>query len=202
MNIIMDYKIKELELGLGILYFKRGKLMEKEIKKEKYNNTIRGKEKICFDNEKYLKIEKEKILERKKLFPGKLYIEVGGKLLEDNHASRVLPGFRKDNKIRIFETLKDDIEVIITIAAKNIVDLRKIQDKGITYADETIYIAKVLEEKGIKISGIVISRYYKDIMIDNYINKLKDLGYKVYKHYNIEGYPLDIENVVSENGLR
>ena len=154
------------------------------------------------DNEKYLKIEKKKILERKKLFPGKLYIEVGGKLLEDNHASRVLPGFRKDNKIRIFETLKDDIEVIITIAAKNIVDLRKIQDKGITYADETIYIAKVLEEKGIKISGIVISRYYEDIMIDNYINKLKDLGYKVYKHYNIEGYPLDIENVVSENGLR
>ena len=202
MNIIMDYKIKELELGLRILYFKRGRLMEKEIKKEKYNNTINGKEKICFDNEKYLKIEKKKILERKKLFPGKLYIEVGGKLLEDNHASRVLPGFRKDNKIRIFETLKDDIEVIITIAAKNIVDLRKIQDKGITYADETIYIAKVLEEKGIKISGIVISRYYEDIMIDNYINKLKDLGYKVYKHYNIEGYPLDIENVVSENGLR
>ena len=158
--------------------------------------------KICFDNEKYLRIEKEKILERKKLFPGKLYIEVGGKLLEDNHASRVLPGFKKDNKIRIFETLKDDIEVIITIAARNIVDLRKIQDKGITYADETIYIAKVLEEKGIKISGIVISRYYEDIMIDNYINKLKDLGYKVYKHYNIEGYPLDIENVVSENGLR
>lgn len=176
--------------------------MEKEIKKEKYNNTISEKEKICFDNEKYLKIEKEKILERKKLFPGKLYIEVGGKLLEDNHASRVLPGFRKDNKIRIFETLKDDIEVIITIAAKNIVDLRKIQDKGITYADETIYIAKVLEEKGIKISGIVISRYYKDTIIDNYINKLKDLEYKVYKHYNIEGYPLDIENVVSENGLR
>ena len=158
--------------------------------------------KICFDNEKYLRIEKEKILERKKLFPGKLYIEVGGKLLEDNHASRVLPGFKKDNKIRIFETLKDDIEVIITIAARNIVDLRKIQDKGITYADETIYIAKVLEEKGIKISGIIISRYYEDIMIDNYINKLKDLGYKVYKHYNIEGYPLDIENVVSENGLR
>ena len=153
-------------------------------------------------SQKIEKIEKEKILERKKLFPGKLYIEVGGKLLEDNHASRVLPGFRKDNKIRIFETLKDDIEVIITIAAKNIVDLRKIQDKGITYADETIYIAKVLEEKGIKISGIVISRYYEDIMIDNYINKLKDLGYKVYKHYNIEGYPLDIENVVSENGLR
>ena len=82
-------------------------------------------EKICFDNEKYLKIEKEKILERKKLFPGKLYIEVGGKLLEDNHASRVLPGFKKDNKIRIFETLKDEIEVIITIAARNIVDLRK-----------------------------------------------------------------------------
>ena len=182
----MNYKIKELELGLRILYFKRGRLMEKEIKKEKYNNTISGKEKICFDNEKYLKIEKKKILERKKLF----------------HASRVLPGFRKDNKIRIFETLKEDIEVIITIAAKNIVDLRKIQDKGITYADETIYIAKVLEEKGIKISGIVISRYYEDIMIDNYINKLKDLGYKVYKHYNIEGYPLDIENVVSENGLR
>ena len=126
-------------------------------------------EKICFDNEKYLKIEKEKILERKKLFPGKLYIEVGGKLLEDNHASRVLPGFKKDNKIRIFETLKDEIEVIITIAARNIVDLRKIQDKGITYADETIYIAKVLEEKGIKVSGIVISRYYEDILIDNYI---------------------------------
>ena len=159
-------------------------------------------EKICFDNEKYLKIEKEKILERKKLFPGKLYIEVGGKLLEDNHASRVLPGFKKDNKIRIFETLKDEIEVIITIAARNIVDLRKIQDKGITYADETIYIAKVLEEKGIKVSGIVISRYYEDILIDNYIKKLNIFGYNVYKHYNIEGYPLDIENVVNEKGLR
>lgn len=159
-------------------------------------------EKICFDNEKYLKIEKEKILERKKLFPGKLYIEVGGKLLEDNHASRVLPGFKKDNKIRIFETLKDDIEVIITVAAKNIVDLRKIQDKGITYADETIYIAEILEEKGIKVSGIVISRYYEDVVIDNYISKLKMMGYNVYKHYNIEGYPLDIENVVNEKGLR
>ena len=172
------------------------------MEEKEYNNTISVKEKICFDNDKYLKIEKEKILERKKLFPGKLYIEVGGKLLEDNHAERVLPGFKKDNKIRIFETLKEDIEVIITIAANNIVDLRKIQDKGITYADETIYIAKVLEEKGIKISGIVISRYYEDILIDNYINKLKILGYNVYKHYNIEGYPLDIENVVSENGLR
>ncbi len=158
--------------------------------------------KICFDNEKYLRIEKEKILERKKLFPGKLYIEVGGKLLEDNHASRVLPGFKKDNKIRIFETLKDDIEVIITVAAKNIVDLRKIQDKGITYADETIYIAEILEEKGIKVSGIVISRYYEDVVIDNYISKLKMMGYNVYKHYNIEGYPLDIENVVSKQGLR
>ena len=158
--------------------------------------------KICFDNEKYLRIEKEKILERKKLFPGKLYIEVGGKLLEDNHASRVLPGFKKDNKIRIFETLKDDIEVIITVAARNIVDLRKIQDKGITYADETIYIAEILEEKGIKVSGIVISRYYEDILIDNYIKKLNILGYNVYKHYNIEGYPLDIENVVNEKGLR
>ena len=172
------------------------------MEEKKYNNTISVEEKICFDNDKYLKIEKEKILERKKLFPGKLYIEVGGKLLEDNHAARVLPGFKKDNKIRIFETLKEDIEVIITIAANNIVDLRKIQDKGITYADETIYIAKVLEEKGIKISGIVISRYYEDILIDNYIKKLKILGYNVYKHYNIEGYPLDIENVVSENGLR
>ena len=172
------------------------------MEEKEYNNTISVKEKTCFDNDKYLKIEKEKILERKKLFPGKLYIEVGGKLLEDNHAARVLPGFKKDNKIRIFETLKEDIEVIITIAANNIVDLRKIQDKGITYADETIYIAKVLEEKGIKISGIVISRYYEDILIDNYINKLKILGYNVYKHYNIEGYPLDIENVVSENGLR
>lgn len=172
------------------------------MEEKKYNNTISVEKKICFDNDKYLKIEKEKILERKKLFPGKLYIEVGGKLLEDNHAARVLPGFKKDNKIRIFETLKEDIEVIITIAANNIVDLRKIQDKGITYADETIYIAKVLEEKGIKISGIVISRYYEDILIDNYINKLKILGYNVYKHYNIEGYPLDIENVVSENGLR
>ena len=159
-------------------------------------------EKICFDNEKYLRIEKEKILERKKLFPGKLYIEVGGKLLEDNHASRVLPGFKKDNKIRIFETLKDDIEVIITVAARNIVDLRKIQDKGITYADETIYIAEILEEKGIKVSGIVISRYYEDVVIDNYISKLKMMGYNVYKHYNIEGYPLDIENVVSKQGLR
>ena len=159
-------------------------------------------EKICFDNEKYLRIEKEKILERKKLFPGKLYIEVGGKLLEDNHASRVLPGFKKDNKIRIFETLKDDIEVIITVAARNIVDLRKIQDKGITYADETIYIAEILEEKGIKVSGIVISRYYEDVVIDNYISKLKMMGYNVYKHYNIEGYPLDIENVVNEKGLR
>ena len=159
-------------------------------------------EKICFDNEKYLRIEKEKILERKKLFPGKLYIEVGGKLLEDNHASRVLPGFKKDNKIRIFETLKDEIEVIITVAARNIVDLRKIQDKGITYADETIYIAEILEEKGIKVSGIVISRYYEDVVIDNYISKLKMMGYNVYKHYNIEGYPLDIENVVSKQGLR
>lgn len=172
------------------------------MEEKKYNNTISVEKKICFDNDKYLKIEKEKILERKKLFPGKLYIEVGGKLLEDNHAARVLPGFKKDNKIRIFETLKEDIEVIITIAANNIVDLRKIQDKGITYADETIYIAKVLEEKRIKISGIVISRYYEDILIDNYIKKLKILGYNVYKHYNIEGYPLDIENVVSENGLR
>ena len=172
------------------------------MEEKKYNNTISVREKICFDNDKYLKIEKEKILERKKLFPGKLYIEVGGKLLEDNHAARVLPGFKKDNKIRIFETLKDDIEVIITIAANNIIDLRKIQDKGITYADETLYIAKFLEEKGITVSGIVISRYFEDIQIEKYIEKLKTNGYNVYKHYNIEGYPFDIEKVVTEDGLR
>ena len=157
---------------------------------------------ICFDNEKYLKIEKEKILERKKLFPRKIIYRSRWKALEDNHASRVLKGFKKDNKIRIFETLKDDIEVIITIAANNIVDLRKIQDKGITYADETLYIAKFLEEKGITVSGIVISRYYEDIQIEKYIEKLKTNGYNVYKHYNIEGYPFDIEKVVTEDGLR
>ena len=145
-----------------------------------------------------------KSFEKTKDYATATVVKDGGDDPDVTHGLEIVSkvSFRKDNKIRIFETLKDDIEVIITIAAKNIVDLRKIQDKGITYADETIYIAKVLEEKGIKISGIVISRYYEDIMIDNYINKLKDLGYKVYKHYNIEGYPLDIENVVSENGLR
>ena len=81
-------------------------------------------------------------------------------------------------------------------------DLRKIQDKGITYADETLYIAKVLEEKEITVSGIVISRYYEDIQIEKYIEKLKTNGYNVYKHYNIEGYPFDIEKVVTEDGLR
>ena len=112
------------------------------------------KENIFFDNEKYLKIEKQKILERKKLFPGKLYIEVGGKLLEDNHASRVLPGFRKDNKIRIFETLKDG----------NILSNKEISEITGFKKDKNLKLLKSLVEKKyiVTIGNGRGTKYYKN----------------------------------------
>ena len=124
------------------------------MEEKKYNNTISVREKICFDNEKYLKIEKQKILERKKLFPGKLYIEVGGKLLEDNHASRVLPGFRKDNKIRIFETLKDG----------NILSNKEISEITGFKKDKNLKLLKSLVEKKyiVTIGNGRGTRYYKN----------------------------------------
>ena len=157
--------------------------------------------KIGFLNDKYIELEKKGILERKEKFEGKLYLEVGGKLLDDLHAKRVLPGFIPDNKIRILESLKDEIEVIVTVGQKAIESNKVRQDKGLTYSDETFNIITSLEKRGILINSIVINQYEKTPNTDKFILDAKNKGIKIYTHKKISGYPYDVDYVVSEEGL-
>ncbi|MGP1608255.1 MAG: DUF1846 domain-containing protein [Clostridium sp.] len=157
--------------------------------------------KIGFLNDKYIELEKKGILERKEKFEGKLYLEVGGKLLDDLHAKRVLPGFIPDNKIRILESLKNEIEVIVTVGQKAIESNKVRQDKGLTYSDETFNIINSLEKRGILINSIVINQYEKTPNTDKFISEAKNKGIKIYTHKKISGYPYDVDYVVSEEGL-
>lgn len=152
-----------------------------------------------FDSELYLKVQKEKIEERIKMFD-KLYIEFGGKIFDDYHASRVLPGFRADAKIQLLKDLKDEMEVIFCISAEDIQKSKIRADYGISYEMELIRLIDNLKEMEININSVVITMYREEECVKQLENMLEEKNIKVYIHRPTEGYPSDVELIVSEKG--
>ncbi len=157
--------------------------------------------KIGFDSDKYLKMQSEKIQERINKFGGKLYIEFGGKLFDDFHASRVLPGFAPDNKIKMLSKLKEDAEIVIAVSAIDIAKNKIRADYGITYEEDVIRLAKIFKSYGLYVGSIVITKFTEDNeQAKTYQTKLEKLGFKVYRHYPIKGYPTNTSFIVSDEG--
>ena len=157
--------------------------------------------KIGFDSEKYLEEQSRYILERiesKKC--DRLYLEFGGKLVQDKHAARVLPGFDENAKIKLLEKMKDHAEVIICIYAGDILTNKTRQDFGITYDLEVMRLIDMFRSYGLSVNSVVITRYEDQPSVNLFINKLERRGIKTYKHYFTKGYPTDVDTIVSEEG--
>ncbi len=156
---------------------------------------------IGFDNDKYLKMQSEHILERISKFGGKLYLEFGGKLFDDYHASRVLPGFHPDSKITMLKELRDQAEIVIAINSADIEKNKVRGDLGITYDMDVLRLADAFRGEGLTVGSVVLTRFTEQPAAIAYEKKLKALGMKVYRHYPITGYPSDIPLIVSEEGF-
>ena len=153
-----------------------------------------------FDNEKYLAIQSQHIRERISQFGGKLYLEFGGKLFDDYHASRVLPGFEPDSKLRMLEQLKDKAEVVIVINAGDIEKNKVRGDLGITYDSDVLRLVDVFRSRGLPVDSVVVTQYQGQPTAELFQVRLEGLGLKVYRHYSIEGYPHNIAKIVSDEG--
>ena len=156
---------------------------------------------IGFDNDKYLKTQSEHIRERISRFGGKLYLEFGGKLFDDYHASRVLPGFHPDSKIRMLKELRDQVEIVIAINAGDIEKNKVRGDLGITYDMDLLRLVDAFTSNGLLVGSVVLTRFAEQPSALAYEKKLKALGLKVYRHYPIAGYPSDIPHIVSDEGF-
>ena len=156
--------------------------------------------KIGFDNQKYLKMQSEHIRERINQFGDKLYLEFGGKLFDDYHASRVLPGFAPDSKLQMLLQLADQAEIVIAINAADIEKNKIRHDLGITYDVDVLRLIQEFRDKGLYVGSVVITRYTRQPSADLFRTKLQNLGIQVYRHYPIEGYPNDIAHIVSDEG--
>ena len=152
-----------------------------------------------FDNSKYIQIQSEKIKERLKLFD-KLYLEVGGKLFEDSHASRILPGFKSDVKINMFKELKDDLEIIFCINSNDIEKNKTRGEYGISYSQELIKLIKSSKELGFLVNSVVITMYSNQISVDKFLKKLERNNIKTYLHKKVKGYPSNIDLILSPEG--
>jgi Uncharacterized protein conserved in bacteria len=153
-----------------------------------------------FDNDKYIRIQSEHIKDRVDEFGGKLYLEFGGKLFDDYHASRVLPGFEPDSKINMLMYLKDDVEAIIVVNTGDIEKNKVRGDLGISYDMEVLRLIDSFRERGIFVENVVLTQYMSQPAAKAFEKRLKALKVKTHKHYPITGYPHDVENIVSENG--
>ena len=156
--------------------------------------------KIGFDNEKYLKIQSEHIKERISKFGDKLYLEFGVKLFDDYHASPVLPGFEPDSKLKMLLQLSDLAEIVIVISAQDIERNKVRGDLGITYQEDVLRLKSEFEQIGLYVGSIVITQYTGQKSADSYRARLEKDGIRVYYHYKIEGYPSNINHIVSEEG--
>ena len=155
---------------------------------------------IAFDNDKYLQTQSAHIRDRIAQFGGKLYLEFGGKLYDDNHASRVLPGFQPDSKLRMLLQLKDQVEMVIAINAADIEKNKVRGDLGITYDRDVIRLIDIFRGFGLYVSSVVLTRYNEQPQAKAFQSRLESLGVKVYHHYAIEGYPYNIAHIVSDEG--
>ena len=157
--------------------------------------------KIGFDNEKYQKIQSEHIKERISQFDGKLYLELGGKLFDDHHASRVLPGFMPDSKLRMFQKISDSIEIVIVISATDIEKNKKRADLGITYDEDVLRLREEFQGRGFMVGSVVITHYNGQPAAIAFKQRLERLGIKTYCHYLIEGYPHNVQLIASDEGF-
>lgn len=157
--------------------------------------------KIGFDNEKYFKLQKEKIQERIELFDNKLYMEFGGKLFDDFHAARVLPGFHYDNKAELLMQMRDDLEVVIAINALDIEHNKIRSDNALSYDQELLRLIDSFRDMGLYVSSVVITRFDGQESSMKFKRKLENLGMKVYLHYRIDGYPSNVPFILSEKGF-
>lgn len=156
--------------------------------------------KIGFDNEKYLKMQSEHIRERINQFDNKLYLEFGGKLFDDYHASRVLPGFAPDSKLLLLMQLSDQAEIVIVISASDIEKNKVRGDLGITYDTDVLRLIESFRQSGLFVGSVVITQYAGQNSANLFKSRLEKLGIKVYIHYCIEGYPSNIPLIVSDEG--
>ncbi len=157
--------------------------------------------KMGFDNKKYLKMQSEHIQERISKFGDKLYLEFGGKLFDDYHASRVLPGFAPDSKLQMLLTLKDKAEIVLVISAKDISSNKVRRDIGITYEEDVLRLIKEFTDRDLYVSSVVITHYSREKTIDRFKAKLKRRNINVYHHYYIDGYPINTKHIISEQGF-
>ena len=152
-----------------------------------------------FDNDMYIRLQSERIRERIEQFGGKLYLEFGGKLFDDNHASRVLPGFQPDSKLRMLKTLADRAEVVIAVNAQDIESNKLRGDLGIGYDAETLRLIDAFREAGLYVGSVVITRFGGQAA-EAYKRRLENQGIRVFRHYAIEGYPSNLNHIVSGDG--
>ena len=157
--------------------------------------------KIGFDNEKYIKLQSQNIRDRIAMFGGKLYMEFGGKLFDDYHAARVLPGFEPDAKVKMLLKLKDEAEIVIVINADAIEKNKRRGDLGITYDLDTLRLIDAFRGIGLYVGSVVITRFTGQPLALAFENRLKQLGVRVYRHYPISDYPSDIPHIISEEGF-
>ena len=157
--------------------------------------------KIGFDNAKYVQLQSQNIRDRISQFGGKLYLEFGGKLFDDYHASRVLPGFQPDSKVRMLLEMKDEAEIVIAISADDIERNKRRGDLGITYDEDTLRLIDAFRGIGLYVGSVVITHYRSQPAAELFQKRLETLGVRVYRHYIIPDYPSNVELIVSENGF-
>ena len=155
---------------------------------------------IGFDNQRYIELQAARIRERIAQFGGKLYLEFGGKLFDDMHASRVLPGFEPDSKIRMLKSMVDDVEIVVVINANDIEKAKVRGDLGITYDEDVLRLMDIFKGLDFYVGSVVIAQYTGQPAADAFACRLDALGITHYFHYPIAGYPYDVERIVSEEG--
>ena len=157
--------------------------------------------KIGFDHDKYAQMQSEHILKRINDFGGKLYLELGGKLFDDTHASRVLPGFRPDSKVSMLLKMRDQAELLIIISADDIEKSKVRGDLGITYDADVLRLIDAFRAIGLYVGSVVLTKFAGQRACVNFQKRLESLGIKVYRHFPIEGYPYDVQHIVSDEGF-
>ena len=154
-----------------------------------------------FDNRKYVKMQSDKIRERISRFGGKLYLEFGGKLFDDYHASRVLPGFEPDSKVKMLLEMKDVAEIVIAISADDIERSKRRGDLGLTYDEDTLRLIDAFRGIGLFVGSVVITHYRGQQIADQFATRLENLGIRTYRHYIIPEYPSNVQLIISEEGF-
>lgn len=157
--------------------------------------------KIGFDNEKYLKTQSKHIMERIAKFDNKLYLEFGGKLFDDYHAARVLPGFAADSKLQLLLELKDQAEIVMVVSVEDIIKNKIREDLGISYDDDVVRLIESFRTVGLYVGSVVLTRYTDHHALAHFQKRLESLGVKVYHHFTIPGYPTNVSSIVSDEGF-